>query len=341
MKIKILPRVFIVVVGMLIFVSGGITQPKIEFSELSGFTEKPIVLGLTPNLFYCLYPADSAAQLVIYNTDLKEQSKINWYSIVKPEPDAAYQPFTLGNHLILLTHKRNESIVNISCKILDEKGKTVSEKNLITDYSYKGQLVQPYEVEISKNRKYIMFYRAIKLNEENIMLKGYLFDNEWNNLKQFSVPIDKNETGDSWDGAYVDTEGNIHSIVYTNADSWKLGSRISIYTISTESDEASSEQIEVLKKRLFNYSISEDTIARLIRLQATVSWQHQKDALAGLAFISIPYSRTQKIEYASYQFSPDQKKQLAKNVTAEKKLISNTIIDFPSSFASGGSFLLQ
>jgi len=221
---------------------------------------------------------------------------------------------------------------------VDEKGKIISEKNLITDYSYKGQLIQPYEVEVSKNGKYIMFYRALKLDEETIVLKGYLFDNNWNNLKEFSVPIDKNETGDSWDGAYVDIEGNIHTLVYTIADSWKLGSRISIYSIAKESGEAQSEKIEVLKKRLFNYSISEDTLAHNIRLQAIVAWQHQKDALEGLAFISIPYSRTRKIEYASYQFSSGQKKQLAKNVTAEKKLISNSIIDFPSSFASGGSF---
>ena len=338
MKNKILPGVFVVLCCLIIFIPVTLAQPHIKFSELSSFTKKPIILGQTPDNFFCLYPDDSAAQLVIYNPELIEQTRLNWLSIVTPKPGEAYQPFTLNNHLVILTHKKNESIINISCTIVDEKGKIVSEKNLITDYTYKGQLIQPYAVEVSKNGKYILFYRAIKLDEETIMLKGYLFDNTWNNLKEFSIPIDKNETGDSWDGAYVDIEGNIHTLVYTIADSWKLGSRIAIYSIAKDSGEAQSEKIEVLKKRLFNYSISEDTLAHVIRLQAIAAWQHQKDALEGLAFISIPYSRTRKIEYASYQFSSDQKKQLAKNVTAEKKLISNSIIDFPSSFASGGSF---
>jgi hypothetical protein len=337
MKRKIQIRAILIAGVLLTTIGHGIAQPKIIFSDLSPFDEQPIILGQTPNNYFCLYPNDSIPELVIYNSDLKEESRIDWYSLAAPKPGITYQPFTLGNSLVVLACEKNENIVTVRCVLINEKGKPVFEKNLFSDYSYKGQLNQPYSVDISKNGKYILFSRGAKLDEKTIIFKGYLFDNDWNNIKQFAVPFDKDETEDTWDGAVVDIEGNIHSIVYTMADSWKLGSTISVYTISRNSDEARAEKIEVLKKRLLNYSLSEDTTSHTIRLQATVAWQHQKEALAGIAFIDIPYSRSQKIEYASYQLTAEQKKLLAKNITAEKELLTNTNIEFPSSFVKGGS----
>ena len=170
------------------------------------------------------------------------------------------------------------------------------------------------------------------------MFRGYLFDNNLNTIKQFAYPVEKHETEDTWFGAMVDVEGNIQTLVFSAADSWRKGTKIRIHTIPILKDELKSEEIAVSNKRLINFVLWEDTLSNVIQLQATATWQHRHDPFAGLAFVTFPLQRNGKVSYSSYDFTSDQKSNFVRSITNASNLLGSSVIELPLSFTKGGDF---
>lgn len=338
MKIKIL----LVTANFYLFFflsnSNSIGQAVMKFSPSTASTGEPFITGQIKNRYFCVYPTDSVPQLVIYNPELREVSSFSWNSIIPGESFIASQAFTLEDKLsVLLQEKTNEGL-KIRCIDLDENGTRVSDRILVTDSAPAGSSLIEYHIEISKNSKYVLLYRGVRINSDGFLFKGYLFDNNWNIINQFQIPVEKHETEDNWFGAMVDIEGNIQSFVFSAADSWRKGTKLRIHSISRLNGEMKSEQIEIGRKRLINYVVREDTLSHFIQLQAIATRQQTKDPLDGLAFISFPFQRNGKISYSSYDFSREQKKRLAKDITSGSNLLERSVIESPSSFTQGGLF---
>lgn len=336
---KILPVTLYIFFSLFLFIDACIGQSIVQFSGSETHSGKPFIAGQIKNRYFCIYPNDSVPQLVIYDHDLQLVSRFPWNSFIPGESFIASRVFAIDNKLVILLQQKTSDGLKIRCIDLDENGTRLNDRILITDSTVADSVLIEYHAEISKNSKYILLYRGIKINADSFLFKGYLFDDKWNNIKQFEIPIEKHETEDNWFGAIVDIEGNIHSLVFSSADSWRKGTKFRIHSISKLSDEMKSEQIEIGKKRLINYVLREDTLSRVIQLQAIATRQHSKDPLDGLAFISFPLQRNGKIDYSSYNFDREQKKRLAKGITSGADLLGSSIIESPSSFTQGGLFI--
>ncbi|CAN5812490.1 hypothetical protein BH11BAC3_BH11BAC3_05940 [soil metagenome] len=338
MKYKILQQLAIIFSLVFLSVADSTAQPIVHFSETIHFSGQPFILGQTEKNYFCLYPSDSMPELVIYDQGLREQSRLPWYSIVPKDTLTDYQTIIINNRLAILIEQKTAAGIQIRCINVDENGKRLNERTLVTDTTLKDFRLNQYAAEVSKNGKYILLYCGITTSSDDFQFRGFLFDNNWNSIKQFVFPVKKQETEDSWSGAMVDIEGNIHSLVFSAADSWRKGTKIQIHTIVSGTDEMKSEQVEVGNRRLINYVFREDTLLHAIQLKATSTWQHRKDAMAGIAYMSFPLQRNGKIRYASYDFSSEEKKSFTKNITAQNNLLNSSMIEFPWSFSPGGPF---
>lgn len=313
-------------------------QPAILFSDTKQFQHKPHIIGKTENRYFCLYPADSIPSLVIYDTDLREKSRLRWDSIVAAKTTISYHVFTVKNKLSILLKEKTTNGQQLKAVDIDENGNLAETNILFSDTTEKNNAARNYEVEISKNGKYILLYRGIRTDEEHMLFEGALFDNNWTLMKSFNYPLDKQDEEDSWYGATLDIEGNIHTMVFTSYNNWKLGTTIRIHTIPRTALDLSSEQVDIRRKRLINYSLREDTLPRSLQLQAITVQQNSKDPFAGISFVTFPFQRGKKISYLTYEFTADQKRNLYKGITSQKKLIDNSSIKYSSGLFQGGYY---
>jgi hypothetical protein len=169
-----------------------------------------------------------------------------------------------------------------------------------------------------KNNGHYLLYNLFTDRQQHLIINGLLLDSLFNTIKKIGVSFNFDTTLDRLAGPLLDTEGNVHMVLYDKLTNYRGSVAMRINTLPRNDGAALEERFHFDRIKLYDLLLYDNPVDKQVQL-AGFFYDGSSKHTSGIASIRFPYQRINQVSHTFNRFSLEQRSYLARGMEHVRK----------------------